>query len=128
MVRTVVNLKDYMPPLPEMIDATGSLTLGIIVRQACCELWNTKQQPFYNAAVSVDVSTSPSGAVWYDKSTVVDQIIDHLQNSENNNGIELPVAAVYARFADWARKNNISRRQLKLQAKARMIEAAQAAE
>jgi hypothetical protein len=39
-----------------------------------------------------------------------------------------PVAQVYARFADWARKNNISRRQLKLQAKARMIAAAQAAE
>jgi hypothetical protein len=104
------------------------LTLGIIVRQACCELWNNKQQPFYNAAVSVDVSTSPSGAVWYDKSTVVDQIIEHVQSSDSHHGIELPVALVYARFADWARANNISRRALKLQAKARMIEAAKAAE
>ena len=128
MVKTVVSLKDYMPPLPEEIKAQGSLTLGIIVRQACCVLWNTKQQPFYNAAVSVDVSTSPSGAVWYDKATVVDQINDHIQGGESDQGIELPVALVHARFADWARKNNISRRQLKLQAKARMIEAARAAE
>jgi hypothetical protein len=126
MSKKSVELRDYMPPLPETIDATGSLTLGIIVRQACCELWNAKQQPFYNAAVSVDVSTSPSGAIWYDRATVVDQIVDHIQSKDA--GIELPVAQVHARFSDWARKNNISRRQLKLAAKARMIEAAQAAE
>lgn len=128
MVKTVVNLKDYMPPLPEKILPSGSLTNGIIIRQACCDLYNTKQQPFYNAAVSIDASTSPSGAVWYDKSTVVDQILDHIQSNENNHGLEISVSEIYARFSDWARKNNISRRQLKLQAKARMIEAAQAAE
>ena len=128
MVKTVVNLKDYMPALPEVISPKGSLSLGIIVRQACCVLWNAKQQPFYNAATSVDVSTSPSGAVWYDKATVVDQIIDHIQSAESNQGVELPVALVHARFADWARANNISRRQLKLQAKSSMIAAAQAAE
>jgi hypothetical protein len=128
MVKTVVNLKDYMPPLPEEIRPKGSLTLGIIVRQACCTLWNAKQQPFYSAAVSIDVSTSPSGAVWYDKATVVDQIIDAIQSAEIDQGMELPVAQVHARFTDWARSNNISRRQLKIQAKARMIEAAQAAE
>jgi hypothetical protein len=128
MVKTVVNLKDYMPALPEVISPKGSLTLGIIVRQTCCALWNAKQQPFYNAAVSIDPSTSPSGAVWYDKATVVDQIIDHIQNNESNDGIELPVALVYARFSDWARANNISRKQLKLQAKAKMIAMAQAAE
>jgi hypothetical protein len=128
MVKTVVNLKDFMPPLPEIISPKGSLTLGIIVRQACCELWNAKQQPFYNASVSVDVSTSPSGLLWYDKATVVDQIVDRIQSNTSNEGLELPLPQIYARFADWARSNNVSRRQLKLQAKARMIEAAQAAE
>jgi hypothetical protein len=128
MVKTVVNLKDYMPHLPETITPKGSLTLGIIVRQACCQLWNEKQQPFYNAAVSIDQSTSPSGAVWYDKSTVIDQIIDHIQSNESDHGIELLVPLVHARFMDWARANNISRRQLKFQAKANMIEAAKAAE
>lgn len=128
MVRTVVQLKDYMPHLPETIVPKGALTLGIIVRQACCELWNAKQQPFYNAAVSIDASTSPSGALWYDRATVVDQIIDHIQNNGRAEGIELPVSLIHARFSDWARANSISRRQLKLQAKANMIEAAKAAE
>ena len=128
MVKTVVDLKDYMPPLPEEIKPKGSLNQGVIIRQACCELWNTKQQPFYNAATSIDVSTSPSGAVWYDKSTVVDQILDHIQSTESGHGLGFPVPLVYSRFADWARANNISRRQLKLQAKANMIEAAKAAE
>lgn len=128
MAKTVVNLKDFMPPLPETINPKGSVDQGIIIRQACCSLWNAKQQPFYNAAVSVDVSTSPSGAVWYDKSTVVDQIIDHIQSTESDHGLEFPVPLVHARFTGWARANNISRRQLKLQAKANMIEAAKAAE
>lgn len=128
MVKTVVQLKDYMPPLPEEIKPKGSLTLGIIVRQACCELWNMKQQPFYNAAVSIDPSTSPSGLIWYDKATVVDQIIDHIQNNERAEGIELPVPLIHARFTDWARANSISRGHLKLLAKRKLIEAAQAAE
>ena len=128
MVKTVVNFKDYMPPLPETISPKGSLNQGIIIRQACCALWNAKQQPFYNAAVSIDVSTSPSGVIWYDKSTVIDQILDYIQSNELSQGLEFPVAMVNARFADWARANNIGRRQLKLQAKAKMIAAAQAAE
>ena len=126
MVKTVVNLKDYMPPLPEEIMPKGSFTLGIIVRQACCEFWNTKQQPFYNAPSALTFQPRPVARFgttrrqWSIRSSIIFR--------ESNQEIELPVATVYARFADWARANNISRRQLKLQAKARMIEAAQAAE
>ena len=128
MVKTVVNLKDYMPPLPEEIKPKGTLNERVIIRQACCALYNAKQQPFYNSAVSVDASTSPSGVIWYDKSTVIDQILDHLQNNEGNQGLSFPVPLVHSVFTAWAHANNISRRQLKLQAKAKMIAAAQAAE
>lgn len=128
MGKVVVNLKDYRSPLPEVIKPKGSLNQGVIIRQACCELYNTKSQPFYDAATSFDVSTSPVGAVWHDKATVVDQIIEHIKNTERDGGMEFPVQMVHDRFSDWARNNQISRKRLKEQARAIMIQAAQAAE
>ena len=128
MVKNVVPLKDYRPPLPEVIKPKGSLNQRIIIRQVCCELYNTKHQPFYDAATSFDPSTSPSSAVWYDKATVVDQIIEHIQNTERDAGLEFPVQMVHDCFSDWARANQINRKRLKAQAKALMIAAAKAAE
>lgn len=128
MVKTVVDFKNYQPPVPEVISPKGDLTVGIIIRQVCCELWNTKSEPFYSAVRSFDKSVSPSGVVWYDKATVVDQIIGHIRNTDRDHGLEFPVSTVHARFVDWARANEISRKQLKAKAKAIMIEAAKAAE
>lgn len=128
MVKNVVPLKDYRPPLPEVIRPKSSFSQGVIIRQVCCELYNTKSQPFYDAATSFDVSTSPVRAVWYDKATVVDQIIEHIKNTERDVGLEFPVQLVHDRFNDWARDNQINRKRLKAQAKALMIAAAKAAE
>lgn len=128
MVKAVIDFKNYLPPVPEVISPKGNLTVGIIIRQVCCELWNTKSEPFYSAAKSFDKSVSPSGVVWYDKATVVDQIVEHIHNTERDHGLEFPIATVHARFADWANANEISRKQLKAKAKAIMIAAANAAE
>jgi hypothetical protein len=78
--------------------------------------------------MSFDPSTSPVGAVWYDKSTVVQEITAHIQNTERDAGLEFPVQMVHDCFSDWARVNKVNRTRLKAEARALMIAAVKAAE